>query len=173
MAKFPRTNSSFACLHLIPECYRRWDGLSRRACTEHTNPDSYRLRTSSLGCISTISNMSKQKTNNASTWCEIQKILLQLTLTSSEAKDWEGQENLHHNYKHQRYAHRLLRQDKKACRLLQKEIRLLFWGDNAFQDWALYGHTRPLRQAKGPSNSTCATLASSSTWVWIQIQTLA
>ena len=38
----------------------------------------------------------------------LSKVLAPLTLTSSEAKDREGQENRHDNYKHQLYAHRLL-----------------------------------------------------------------
>ena len=97
---------------------------------------------------------------------------------STLAKDWKGREDSQHDssYEHRRYAHRLLWQRKRACRLHWKEIKWLFQGDTTFQYWPLHGkreqlwnkptlaicfETETLLSKKDPEN-----LIGKHLWVW-------
>ena len=53
MVRFPKTSSFFARLQQDSKCQMAWDVSSRKAYTEHTNPDPYVRRPSAPGCTRT------------------------------------------------------------------------------------------------------------------------
>ena len=145
MARFPRTSSSSARLHLVSEWQMAWEGSLRRAYTEHTNLDPHGRRPSALGCTRTTPNMSKLKRSMRLRDARSRRACIHQPWRASRAEIWEKRKNHHHDYEHRRYGHRLFWQCERARGLLRKEFEWLCLGDTIFQVWASYGHARTLR----------------------------